>query len=588
MFRLPGFLAAFAMLTALGATHRTVRPAAKTVPVVQQWLRGLSLHDEAAQLIVMPCFGEAINVRSRTFRQYQHLVRDVHVGGLIVMGHVVHGSVRNADPYAMAVFLNRMQKLSKLPLLIGSDLERGAAMRVKDSTPWPHSMAFGAARDIEGVRYEGAATARESRALGIQWIFAPVADVNSNPDNPIINVRSYGEDPVEVGKLVRAYIEGAHSDPKHPVLVTVKHFPGHGNTSEDSHMGLAKNSATREQLERVDLAPFREAIAAGVDAVMTGHLAIPAVETEEIPATVSHAILTGLLRDEMKFRGIVVTDAMDMQGLTKLYSVREAAAHAVEAGADVLLMPRDAEEAIRGVMQAVTSGRISKKRLDESATRVLEAKFRLGLSRSRLTEMDHLGDVFDSPEDEARAQQVADRAITLVKDTPKLLPLKTADGVCLTILAESRRGTEGPHLMDEFRSRAPNMKMQLLDPGMSSTDLDHAADETSTCSANIVAAYVTIAEYRGGTALAGEFPALLNKLIAGKAPVILMAMGSPYIARAFAGVGTYLASYSTSPTAETAAVKALFGEIPIDGKLPVTIPGFAKLGEGISLTGVLK
>jgi beta-N-acetylhexosaminidase len=338
----------------------------------------------------------------------------------------------------------------------------------------------------------------------------------------------------------------------------------------------------------VDLAPFREAIAAGVDAVMTGHLAIPAVETEEIPATVSHAILTGLLRDEMKFRGIVVTDAMDMQGLTKLYSVREAAAHAVEAGADVLLMPRDAEEAIRGVMQAVTSGRISKKRLDESATRVLEAKFRLGLSRSRLTEMDHLGDVFDSPEDEARAQQVADRAITLVKDTPKLLPLKTADGVCLTILAESRRGTEGPHLMDEFRSRAPNMKMQLLDPGMSSTDLDHAADETSTCSANIVAAYVTIAEYRGGTALAGEFPALLNKLIAGKAPVILMAMGSPYIARAFAGVGTYLASYSTSPTAETAAVKALFGEIPIDGKLPVTIPGFAKLGEGISLTGVLK
>src|SRR5579863_8716300 len=226
-------------------TGRRARSGSKIPPArnaaVQRWLRGLSLHDKVAQLVVMPCYGEAINVRSKTFREYRRLVRDVRIGGLIVLGHSVHGSIENAEPYAMAVFLNRMQKFAKVPLLTGADLEHGAAMRVQGATPWPQNMAFAAANDIAAARYEGAATAREARALGLNWIFAPVADVNSNPDNPIINIRSYGEDPTVVGQFVRAYIEGAHSDPKNNVLVTAKHFPGHGNTSEDSHMGLARN-----------------------------------------------------------------------------------------------------------------------------------------------------------------------------------------------------------------------------------------------------------------------------------------------------------------------------------------------------------
>ncbi len=550
---------------------------------VQRWMRGLSLHDKVAQLVVMPCYGEAINVRSKTFREYRRLVRDVHIGGLIVLGHSVHGSIENAEPYAMAVFLNRMQRLAKVPLLTGADLEHGAAMRVQGATPWPQNMAFAAANDIAAARYEGAATAREARALGLNWIFAPVADVNSNPDNPIINIRSYGEDPTVVGQFVRAYIQGAHSDPKNAVLVTAKHFPGHGNTSEDSHMGLARNDETREQLERIDLPPFREAVSAGVDAVMTAHMAVPAIEPQPIPSTVSQAVLTGLLKDELKFTGLVVTDAMDMQGLTRLYHPAEAAARAIEAGADVLLMPKSADEAIRGVMRAVQEGKITRKRLDESVAKVLAAKVRLGLNRKSQANLDGIGEVFNAPEDDERAQQVADEAVTLVKNANSPVPLKASAGVCLTVLAESRRSHQGQHLADEFKTRAPQMKIQILDPALSAADLDQAAAQTAGCAVNVVAAYVTVAEYRGNTALAGDYPALVNKLITGAAPVVLVALGNPYIARAFPGVAAYLTTYSTVATSETAAAKALFGEIAIGGKLPVTIPGFAKYGDGIAL-----
>ena len=549
-------------------------------------MRGLSLHDKVAQLVVMPCYGEAINVRSKTFREYRRLVRDVHIGGLIVLGHTVHGSVENAEPYAMAVLLNRMQRLARIPLLTGADMEHGAAMRVRGATPWPQNMAFAAAGDVPAARYEGAATAREARALGLNWIFAPVADVNSNPDNPIINIRSYGEDPTVVGQFVRAFIEGAHSDPKNVVLVTAKHFPGHGNTSEDSHMGLPRNDETLQQLDRVDLPPFREAVNAGVDAVMTAHMAVPAVESKPIPSTVSKAVLTGLLKDELKFTGLVVTDAMDMQGLTQLFNPAQAAARAIEAGADVLLMPTNAEEAIRGVMKAVEQGRITRQRLDESVVKVLAAKARLGLSRNSQASLDRIGEVVNAPEDEERAQQVSNEAVTLVKNANSAVPLKPAAANCFVVLAESRRSHQGQHLVDEIRSRAPKMNTQILDPSMSDFDLDQAAAQTAGCAVIVVAAYVTIAEYRGNTALAGDYPAMLNKLVAGAAPVVLVALGSPYVARAFPGVAAYLTTYSTVATAETAAARALFGEIAIEGKLPVTIPGFAKYGDGIALAAV--
>src|SRR5260370_28799159 len=296
---------------------------------VRKWMRGMSLHDKVAQLVMMPVYGEVTNARCAAFRKYQHFVRDLHVGGVIVTGHVLNGTVRNAEPFAMAALLNRLQKPSKVPLLVAADFERGTSMRVTSTTAWPYSMAFAAAKDLEGVKYEGAETARQARALGVNWLFAPVSDVNNNPDNPIINIRSYGEDPSEVSSFVQAFIAGAHSDIRNPVLVTAKHFPGHGDTAQDSHLGLARLDADRARIESVELTPFRAAIAAGVDSVMTAHLAVPALEPENEPATVSSKIITGVLKEELGFHGLVVTDAMDMQGLAALYDTAEASVHAI-------------------------------------------------------------------------------------------------------------------------------------------------------------------------------------------------------------------------------------------------------------------
>jgi beta-N-acetylhexosaminidase len=556
----------------------------KTVnPSVRQWTRSMSLRDKAAQLIIVPIYGESANTRSAEYRKYQRLIRDLHVGGVIVTGHSLNGGIRNAEPYAMAALLNRLQKLAKTPLFVAADFERGASMRVNSTTAWPYSMAFGAAQDLAAVTEEGADTARDARAMGVNWIFAPVADVNNNPDNPIINIRSFGENPQQVGSFVEAYINGAHSDRKNPVLVTAKHFPGHGDTTEDSHLALPRLDADRDRIEAVELTPFRSAIGAGVDAVMTAHLNVPALDPDNVPATVSSKIITGVLRDELGFRGLVVTDAMDMQGLAAMFDSAEASVRAIEAGADVLLMPRHPEEAIRGLVAAVEKGRISRKRLDDSVNRVLAAKAHLGLRAKKLVDLEAIADVVDSPESDERAQQVADHAVTLVMDSKDSLPIRHPEGACLIALTEGRRSQQGIHLIDEVKKRAPGVTTTVLDPGLSKADLDQVIEKTSSCTEIIAAAYVTVSAYRGNVAMAGGYPDFLTALIAGKVPVILAALGNPYLVRGFPNVSAYLTTYSPTPTSETALAKALFGEIAITGHLPVTIPGIAKFGDGIQV-----
>jgi|CZKS01.1.fsa_nt_gi beta-N-acetylhexosaminidase len=586
--RLPFRVGCALTLCALLANAATAPKGAskKTSPTnftVRTWLRTMTLRDKVAQLLIMPIYGEPAHRRSAISKKYEHFVRDLHVGGLIVTGHSMNSGIKNAEPYAMAALLNRMQKISKLPLLVGADFERGASMRVNATTPWPANMAFAAAQDLDGVFAEAAATARDARALGVNWIFAPVADVNNNPDNPIINIRSYGENPAQVSKFVRAYVLGAHSEKLSPVLVTAKHFPGHGDTAQDSHLGLARIDADRQRIDAVELEPFRAAIAAGVDAIMTAHIAVPSLESEDEPATVSSKIITGVLREELGFRGIVVTDAMDMQGLAAMFSTGEASVRALEAGNDVLLMPKRAEDAINGVVAAVQSGRITRQRLDQSVAKVLTAKVQLGLSRKRAVNLDGIADQVDSPEDEERAQQVADHAVTLVTDQKDQLPLRHADNACLITLSENRHGQQGQRLIEEVKKRAPGMTTTALDPGMSQADLDQVAQKTSGCDQIIVAAFVSVSAYRGNVALAGLYPDFLNSLIAGKIPVTLAALGNPYLARTFPNASAYVTTYSPTPTSETALAKALFGEIAITGRLPVSIPGVAKFGDGIQL-----
>jgi beta-N-acetylhexosaminidase len=565
-------------------------PVAKTpgVQTVNSWLRGMTLRDEVAQMIMAPFSGRLLHPKTRAYREFVKLVATEHIGGLILVNVTQGRTVAKAEPLDVAAFLNKMQRLSKVPMLVGGDLERGASMRLNNTTVFPHAMAFAAANDLEGSRYEGRITAREARAIGLQWIFFPVADVNNNPDNPVINIRSYGEDPLQVAALVDAYIEGAHSEKDAKVLTTVKHFPGHGDTATDSHMNLATITADRARLDALEFVPFRSAIEHGVDAVMTAHIAVPALDGPDVPATLSPKIMTGILRDEFGFKGLIVTDALEMGGIAKGFGVGEASVKAVQAGADVLLMPPDIHAAIEAVVAAVNNGTISRARIQQSVMRILEAKAKVGLGVTSLVNLEAINDEINSPDSIAQAQAIADKSVTLVKNDNALVPLREPAKACFWSLAEGRTSVEGMAMAAELRKRVPGVKMIMLDTTTSEDDVRKAEEANATCETNVVAAFLAVAAYRGNTALAGNFPALVTRLLDSKKPLVLIAMGNPYLMRNYPEVSAYMTTYSTVPPSEIAALKALLGEIPINGKLPVTIPNFAKLGDGISSPALQK
>jgi beta-N-acetylhexosaminidase len=543
----------------------------------QNILRSLNQRERVAQLVMGVVYGDAPSTKSNLYQKYRRWVKDLRIGGLIVNNRLQNGLARNAEPHTMAVFLNQMQKLAKIPLIVGADFERGASMRVSGTAKFPHSMAYAAARDVEAVRQEGALTAREARALGVHWVFAPVSDVNNNPDNPVINIRSFGENPELVATYVAAYIDGAHSDPRNRVLVSAKHFPGHGDTTIDSHLDLARLAADKDRMNSVELAPFRTAITHGVDSIMTAHMTVPAYEENEIPATVSRKVLTGLLREEMGFQGLVVTDAMDMLGVAKQFSNGEAAVRAIEAGADVLLMPPDPEAAIRAVLAAIEKGRINKKRIDESAMRVLTAKVRVGLTKKKMVDVDAISDVLEDPEQAAHAQTVAEKAVTLLRNEGNVVPLVNAAQSCVIASTGVRLSTFGQVMIDEFRKRAPGARTMFVNNTMSAATLDTVLGDWSQCSA-IVFATFTI-----NPALNGELTPFLQKLTDSTVPVVFVSFGNPYLVKDFPKVSAYLATFTPTSPSETALVKALLGEIPVTGHTPVSIPGFAQYGDGIQL-----
>ena len=546
----------------------------------------MTLRDEVAQLVFIPFHGESPNSRSREYRKFVRLIREVKVGGLILVNWSNGRVVQKAEPYALAAFLNRMQRMAKVPLMVAGDFERGASMRVDGTTVFPHAMAFGAAGEPAFTRYEGEVTAREARALGVQWVYYPVADVNNNPDNPIINIRSFGENPQEVAAHVKAFIEGAHAGKKDYVLATAKHFPGHGDTAVDTHVNIATITADREHLERVELVPFRAAIEAGVDAIMTAHLAVPALSPPDLPATLSPGILTGLLRKELGFKGLVVTDALEMGGIARGFTTGDAAVRALEAGADALLMPADPEAAIKAVVAAVVNGRLTRKRIEESVVKILAAKQQVGLDRKRFVDLEAIGDLVDSPEANEKAQEIADRAVTLVRNGANAVPLAAPGRACFVVMPEGRYSTEGQVFAQEIRKRQPNASLATLDPGMPREMLDESLAKLGFCETYAVAAFASVSAYRESVGLAGDLPHVVETLVSSAKPVILVALGNPYLLRNFPSVTAYLATFSTVPPSEIAAAKALFGEIPIRGHLPVSIPGLAAYGDGIQLPAV--
>jgi beta-N-acetylhexosaminidase len=572
-----------AACAALATTPAKPTAPLKTSATVRRWMKNMTLREEVAQLIFIEFHGGSPNTRSRDYLKFVRLIRDTDVGGLILINTINNRGVQKAEPYALAAFLNRMQRLARVPLMVSADFERGASMRVSGTTAFPQAMAFGAAGDPELTRFEGEVTAREARALGIHWVYAPVADVNNNPDNPIINIRSFGENPQAVAAHVRAFIEGAHADKRNLILTTAKHFPGHGDTAVDTHLSLAEVTADRARLESLELVPFRAAIEAGVDSIMTAHIAVPALAPENLPATLSPAILTGLLRNELGFKGLVITDALGMGAIVNGFGAGDAAVRALEAGADTLLMPADADAAIRAVVAAVQSGRLTRQRIQSSVAKLLAAKERLGLDRKRFVNVESIGDVIDDPAVNERAQEIADRAVTLVRNGGNMLPLTAPDRTCFVVMTESRYSTDGAVFSQEVRKRSPKATLIALDGSMAGEQVDDSLHQLSECAQYAVAAFLPVNSGGGTAVMSSELSRTVDSLIATGKPLALVALGNPYLLRAYPKAKAYLATFSTSPPSEIAAVKALWGEIAIGGHLPVTIPGEARYGEGIQL-----
>jgi beta-N-acetylhexosaminidase len=496
--------------------------------------------------------------------------------------------------------LNRLQHDSELPLLFAADFERGVATRLQGTTNFPHAMAFGADGKMEDAEMFGRITAQESRAIGVHWNFFPDADVNSNPANPIINTRSFGEDPRQVGDLVVAYIKGAHEA---GMLTTVKHFPGHGDTATDSHLGVASVNVDRAHLDSIELPPFRQAIAAGVDSVMVAHVTVPALDSDpNHVGTISTAVVTDLLEKQMGFKGLIVTDALDMAGLTHLFAndIGRAAVEAFKAGNDLLLIPADLGASYEAMLKAAKSGEISRQRLDHSVLKILKIKASLGLNEVRTVDLGAIASTVGKPENLAFGQKVADSAITLVRDSGKVLPLKskgttkaglpyttreeTHDQVVAVLFSDDMRTESGRAFGREFRARIPDARVIYVDPrsaaGMSE-DVLKAVDEAQTV---VAAVYVipTAGKVGNSVAMADATGTLLQQLLdraADKTAVV--AMGNPYLASDFPKIENYMCTFSNATVSEVGAIKALFGEIPIRGHLPVTIPNIAQRGAGL-------
>jgi beta-N-acetylhexosaminidase len=550
-------------------------------------MASLSLRQKIAQLVIVPFNGHPLR-RSRDTTNFLRLISREHVGGMILVNTAQRRIVGKATAREAATFINRMQRLSKIPLLVGGDFERGVSMRIEGTTVFPHAMAFTASNDPEEARAEGEITAKESRAIGFQWLFFPDADVNNNPDNPIINIRSYGENPASVSRFVSAFIEGAHAPSGARVLVTAKHFPGHGDTATDTHRDLATITADRPRLESVEWTPFRAAIASGVDAIMSAHIAVPAIDDSGLPSTLSPKILTGILRDDLGFQGIVVTDALDMGGIVNGFGAGDASVRALEAGADVLLMPADPKAAIDAVQAAVKSGRLTEARIERSVMRLLRAKAELGLAKSKLVDLRQIPKRVDTPESNAAAQRIADHSVTLVRNEGGLIPLRDTASTAFYTLEEHSISTQGNAFVAAVHARDPHAEIVRADSAMGEAEVETLLARGSSARQFVIAAFASVAPNRGTAALGGALPRLVEELIATKKPVAFIAMGNPYLLRNFPGVAAYLATYSTVRPSEIAAAKALFGDILINGKLPVSIPGFANAGDGIVLQPVAR
>jgi beta-N-acetylhexosaminidase len=609
-------VAAFALGCA-GATSAVSRPGA--TPDAGRWadsvLATLSPRDRAAQLVWPQLFGDYTPTSSAGWIRVRQLIAGEHVGGFIM-------SI--GSPIETAEKLNAMQRLSALPLVVGADYETGVAFRQRGGyflpnniylgggTMFPYQMGLGATRDTSLAYQEGRITAVEARALGVHIAFAPVLDVNNNPANPVIGMRSFGEDPRLVADMGQALIHGLQNN---GVLATGKHFPGHGDTDENSHLTITTVHASRARIDSVELVPFRRAIAAGIDGMMTFHGLVPALDTASVPATLNPAIMTGLLRKQLGFKGLLITDAMDMNGvlsrvttgspspssgqstaagnygtIKNAMNIGEACKLAIAAGADILLMPSDVPAAIDAVVSGVREGRFTQARVDSSVRRVLEIKQRLGLNRRRVVDLDSLRAIVGDTTHLAVAATVAQRAVTLAKDSLSLVPIARPSTpaprvLSITIAGRTDLGA-GATFNAELRRSFPDLRAGQIIPDDPSPDFDLLLRAADSSDVAIVSSYITTGTNVSNPNAPEPIAQFLRTLVQRHPRTIVVAFGNPYLLQQTPAASSYLVAWGGFPVSQTAAARALLGTAAISGRLPISIPPVLPFGAGLTRAAI--
>jgi beta-N-acetylhexosaminidase len=544
---------------------------------VEKTLAAMTVDEKIGQLLIPAVVGMFMNQDTEAFQQIRRDITEFHVGGYHMLGEVntLH------EPAGVALLLNHMQELAKLPLWITADFEGGVGLRYMGATRLPRAMAMGATNDPEMAYLAGRVAAVEARAMGVHVNFYPVVDVNNNARNPIINIRSFGGDPARVSKMARAYIRGSQAA---GAMATAKHFPGHGDTSTDSHLELPTIDVDRARLDQIELPPFRAAIEEGVGGVMSAHIALPRIETEKLPATLSSKVLTGVLRTEMNFTGVIFTDAMNMRGVAAHYPEGEAAVRSIKAGADIVLYPPNVEKAFNAIKRAVETNEISVSRIDQSVRRVLTAKARLGLDKNRLVDINRLDRVLGNAEHQRAARQIIENGITLVRDKRKVLPLKLVPEqkvLFITMVDNSegwRDGVPGRAFHAGLAERHPKTTNVYVTDKTSPAEFDLIKKLVALSDVVIVNGFIRVSSFKGSIDMTEGEINLLKHFSASEKPFVFVLYGSPYLITFVPDLPSYVLAYEYYPAAEEAALKAVLGEIEFKGRLPIELPGLYEIG----------
>lgn len=590
------FIYAHLWIIPISAQTKKFEPSGKSWKFAEKQLKKMTLVEKVGSLIHVGINAQFANRDSDFYQNIRRHVVENKVGGVVVFG---------APVYDTAILINRLQAEAKLPLLFSVDAETGIGMRFENTTIFPWAMAVGATGNPDYARRIGAITGREARAMGIYHVYSPVVDVNNNANNPVINVRSYGENPEDVGRFGAAMVEGVQSA---NVIATAKHFPGHGDTAVDSHSGLPIINLPRERFDAVELVPFRKAIESGVASIMIAHISLPQFDNEQIqplkspiisaysegveipkdsatiPATLSKKVQTDLLRNQMNFQGLIVSDAMDMSGLTLYMGQEEAAIRAIEAGTDLLEKPASVEAMIRGIVGAVKSGRLTEERINQSAKKLLAWKHQLGLFKQKITPIDEIDKVVSNKEVRDLADEIGKQAITLVKDEGNNLPLSKDKKIFVLAI------TNGPdiafvanNLTRTLRQNGYKFEFAALDERSTEAEQNRALERAKNADVAVAALYGRV---RSGAKNSGVLPPaganVLQKVLASEKPLVGLSFGNPYLLLSYPNIKTYVVSYGDMPSLQKATANAISGNQDFYGKLPITVGNYPR-GTGLSL-----